>query len=302
MAKWVNCKECGHEFSSALSKCPECGKRRINFKTAISAVIGTLFCTVIVVGLVISFSDKGSDNFEDNFSTVSSQKEDSKKDKKPLNSEKTELESNVSVESNQESSSKEEKLIENQEESKIESENEEVSEQKEENYPIGTIIKNDLVYTTVPKYYLEYLYNAFGIELAGMSFEEFAYELDDTDKAYGFSRVIKNTNGNATTVLSWSKLTEMKVKMLTEALKYIKDTENQKYITKIGKTEALDKFEIILNTEELTSEQEAEIMIFGLYFLEYQYYTKDSGNDCEIVLVYPDSNKKTLNFPEIIKQ
>ena len=302
MARWINCKECGHEFSSSLSKCPECGKRRLNLKTSISAIIGILFCAAIAVGLVISFSDTGSDDSSGKISTVeSSQKETEEKDEKTLNSQKEETEPKESATSKTESK-KENNGEKPTAEPENEDEKEEITEQKAENYPIGTIIKNDLVYTTVPKYYLEYVYNTFGLSLAGMEFEEFAYELDDDDKAYGFSRVIKNTNGNATTVLSWSKLTEMKVKMLTEALKYIKDTENQKFITKIGKTEALDKFEIILNTEELTLEQEMQIMMFGTYFLEYQYYTKDSGNKCEIVLVFPDSSKQTINFPDIIKQ
>lgn len=302
MAKWVKCKSCGHEFSSSLSKCPECSKSRMNFKTAIGWIFGILFCAVIAVGLFLGFSDKGGETPDKKTETVSSESESKKKED---NSSKTETD-----ESKKEEESASEKEFESEKtETKAEpsdkeqdtpSSNEIVS-QEEKNYPIGTIIKNDLVYTTVPKYYLEYVYNAFGLKLTGIEFEKFAYDLDDDDKAFGISEIIKNPNGSATAVLSWSKLNDMKVKMLTESLKYIKDTENRKYITKIVHTEKLDKFKIILNTEELTAEQETEIMLFGVYFLEYQYYSKGSDNKCEIVLVYPDSSKQTLNFPEIIK-
>ena len=51
MAKWVKCKSCGHEFSSSLSKCPECSKSRMNFKTVIGWIIAVTGLAFMAIGI-----------------------------------------------------------------------------------------------------------------------------------------------------------------------------------------------------------------------------------------------------------
>ena len=248
MAKWINCKECGHEFSSSLSHCPECGKRRLTAKTALGGIFGTAFAVLVVIGMIMGFSDNGKTD------TVSKEG------------------SNITSEEKDESAS----------------------------YPLGTVVKNGKAYSTVPKYFLEYLFDVFDVE-GEMSFNEFAYSLKDEDKDYGYTDVIKNKDGSATLVLPESKLSDMAAKRLTTSKQYIKETENQEFIKKIEYSEKLDKFEITLNTEELNDEQKANLVIFGIYFLEYQYCMEDGANKCEITVVYPDGISETLYFPNVIE-
>ncbi len=310
MAKWINCKQCGHEFSSAISRCPECGKWRLTAKTAFGSLLGTAFLSFVAVGMILGFTDDGNGNIATASGTNSNI---TSSDKTESNDEASAFESHSqssSVDSSEESSSgkpestpassKISKPVSSADSSSSIPTTSTQSTPAVVSYPVGTIIKNNLVYTTVPKFYLSYVYTAFSVNTK-MSFDEFAYSLKDEDKAYGYTEVIRNSNGDATLVLPWSKLNDVTVKKLTESVKYIHDFENQKFIKKIGHTEKFDKFEIILDTEELTDEQKASFIVFGVYFLEYQYTTRDGSDKCDIVLVYPDSSKETLSFPSIIK-
>ncbi len=303
MEKWITCKECGHEFSASMSRCPECGKWRLTTKTAIGSLLGVAFLAVVIFGIVAGFSGNSDQNIKttsgENSSITSSDSSESNESfasSLQTNQETNSAESIISDTEVTDNSSKQNKPLTESSSSDNSSEN----DTSAISYPVGTTIKNNLVYTTVPKFYLDYLYTSFGID-AEMSFDKFAYSLKAEDKEYGYTECIRNTNGNATLVLPWSKLNDMTVKRLTKAVKYIHDTENQKFIKKIGYTEKMDKFEIILNTDKLTDEQQASFVMFGLYFLEYQYSTRDGSNKCEVVVIYPDSSKKTLVFPDIIK-
>ena len=57
MGKWISCKQCGHEFHSSLSRCPECGKAVITFKKIIT-IAGTVFVLgIVTVGVILGFND-----------------------------------------------------------------------------------------------------------------------------------------------------------------------------------------------------------------------------------------------------
>ncbi len=308
MAKWIKCRECGHEFSSTISRCPNCYKWRLTSKALWSSIVGGMFCAVIIVGMVLGFSDKGV------IPTANKQANSSE----PTYAEKAQVSSEQGLVSEYKEESSKETLTNFSRKESSTVKNSDVSENKtsvvsgtekpknetEVKYPIGTTIKNGFVYTTVPKFYLDYLYKNYIGD--AMSFDEFAYTLLDEDKEYGYERAFKNDDGSATKVLPFNKLQESGSKRLVAAREFINDTQSSRFIEKIeypaGNIE-FNEFDITLNVTntEITADEKMKIDLFGLYFLEYQYFRLNSSNKCTLNITYSDDKTETVNYPDVIK-
>lgn len=60
MAKWINCKSCGHRYYSDIERCPECGRRSpANPKQLAIAGVITAVCTFSLVGVILGMQDHG---------------------------------------------------------------------------------------------------------------------------------------------------------------------------------------------------------------------------------------------------
>ncbi len=315
MEKWIKCKECGHEFSNKLSKCPECGKSHLTVKGLASLL--SIFAIVIisVIGLVLGFSEKGG-----NIPTASqthSQKEEvseKKENKKEENSSydesssKSEQQDTVSSTISSGSSSK----TESSSESKIPSKNPSSSNQssssvgtnvvEQKNYETGVTIDKNYYYVTIPKYYLEYMYLIAKQADGAPDFEDFAYSLTTDRIVKNVSKVIKNPNGAATYVYTYEKYLEQNQNWLPTLIRISDVIEIYKCVDEVKYSKYFDTYDIKLTVDDLDKEEQASILVTGLSALEYQYFRRDSQNEVTINLTYKNGTKETIKVDEIIQQ
>lgn len=304
MEKWINCKDCGHEFSSKLSKCPECGKAHITLKSLATSLCIIALVLASGIGIILGVMDKETKVpviNEDGSSAVISSEEKQNTEQESKDEETSSKDKNSSVSYSKTQQVSEPKKDTSSVKDTADSKQELVV--KERNYPVGTRLEEDCYYTTVPKYYLDYLYKLYFMENKEMSFDEFAYTLSDEDKKSGYTGVIRNPNGAATMVLPYDKKSSVQVEQFTGLLEYIAETKRLDYINSLEHNKDFDSYDIVINcnSDELTIVQSAEIILFGLYGLEYQYHKINGSNECTINLEYADGTKDTLKMSEVIK-
>ncbi len=304
MEKWISCKNCGHEFSSKLSKCPECGKAHITVKSLISSLCIVILVLASGVGIVLGVMDKGTQvpvMNEDGSSSVISSEEKQNTEQESKDEQTSSKDKNSSVSSSKTQQVSEPKKDTSSVKDTTDSKQELVV--KERNYPIGTRLEGDCYYTTAPKYFLDYVYKLYFRENKEMSFDEFAYTLSSEDKKSGYSRVIRNPNGAATLVLPYAKKSSVTAEWFTGILEYMAEMKRLDYIDSVDHNKDFDSYDIVINcnSDEMTVVQSAEIIQFGLYGLEYQYYKINGSNECIINLEYADGTKDTLKMSEVIK-
>ncbi len=214
MSKWIKCKKCGHEFSSALSHCPECSKRHLNAKVYMLSIMGLALCSVVLLGIFMGFFDKSKENDINNNAAA---------EKEPISTEES-ASQNASGENSPEQNGTSNEPSSSQGDGELNaptsSEAAINNSHTETHYPIGTVVVDNCVYTTVPKFYLDYIYQNFGLS-SSVTFEKFAYELSDEDRESGYTEIIRNDDGSATKVLPYSKITPVTADRLTNAFSYI---------------------------------------------------------------------------------
>ena len=312
MEKWIKCKECGHEFSNKLSKCPECGKGHLTIKGLVSLLSIFVIVIVSVIGLALGFSEKGKD-IPTSSQTQSKAEETEKKEnkKEETTSSKSEWTNAVSNAVSSESS----KVTDTSSSSATSSEsssNKEVSSQsssstntvvnQEKNYEIGLTLGSDARYVTIPKYYLEFMYLMAKQTDASIEFDDYAYSLNADRTAKGVSRVIKNPNGAATYVYSNEKHIYQSQVWIDALLLASNDLKNAKYVEKLEYKQYFNSYDITLSVEELTDKQQSEIFLTGLVALEYQYFRRDSDNSVVMNFTYSNGETETIYIEEIIQQ
>lgn len=305
--KWINCKNCGHEFSSKLSKCPECGRIHLTVKALITSICIIALVVASGIGIVLGVMDK--ENFaptiqEDNSLTETTSNEentgekDNKKEGVSSHSTSSSKNENSSV-----SSSKTQQVSEPKKDTssiKDTTISDEELVVKERNYPVGTRLEGDCYYTTIPKCFLDFVYN---LSNEQGDFDEFAYTLSSEDKKAGFQKIYRNPNGAATFVLPYNKKSSVTVEWLTGMLEYIAEIKRLDYIVSVEHNKDFDEFDIVINCndDEITAEQESQILLFGLYGIEYQYHKINGANECIINLEYANGVKENLKMSEIIQ-
>ena len=87
MAKWINCKKCGHEYHSSLNCCPECSTPTPSFKKIIAIFTCILFCAIVVVGIVLGFKDNKIKPVPQNSEVTSTVADSSEVESKKVSSE-----------------------------------------------------------------------------------------------------------------------------------------------------------------------------------------------------------------------
>lgn len=317
MEKWINCKNCGHEFSSKLSKCPECGKMHLTVRATVSALCVIVLVLISGVGIVLGFTEdrnaiptsQGTDNAKE----LSSDKENSSKSEEKeaassQSSSSSKKENGSSSVASKTTSSKT-KATSSKEttssqtatssESDVSSETV-VAEQK--NYNTGLTIGNGVRYVTVPKYYLDYMYLIAKQGDTDLSFDDFAYSLNTDRKVKGVSRVIKNPNGAATYTYSFEKYTTAVQDMILALIKVSTSLEKYDYVESVDYNQHFDNYDIKLTVEDLENEEQAQILSIGLAALEYQYFRRDSRNEVTINLTFKNGKTETVNIDETIQQ
>ena len=59
MSKWINCKNCNHEYSNELARCPSCGKLTpLSFPKVCGTVLVIAIIIIAIVGIVLGFTEK----------------------------------------------------------------------------------------------------------------------------------------------------------------------------------------------------------------------------------------------------
>lgn len=314
MEKWIKCKECGHEFSNKLSKCPECGKAHLTVKGLVSLLSILVIVIISVIGLVLGFSEKGG-NIPTASQTLSqkeeaSEKNDNKKeDNSSSKSEWTNAVSNsvssesskVTDSSSQSATSSESSSSKTQSSSQSSSSKDTVVMQ-EKNYETGVTIDKNYYYVTIPKYYLEYMYFIAKQADGAPNFEDFAYSLTTDRIVKNVSKVIKNPNGAATYVYTYEKYLEQNQNWLPTLIRISDVLEIYKCIDEVKYSKYFDTYDIKLTVDDLDKEEQASILVTGLSALEYQYFRRDSQNEVTINLTYKNGTKETIKVDEIIQQ
>ena len=316
MEKWIKCKECGHEFSNKLSKCPECGKSHLTVKGLASLISILAIVIISVIGLVLGFSEKDGNiptasQTQSQKEEVSEKKEDKKEDNSSYDesSSKSEQQDTVSdvilsnpskdntSSSKTPSSSASESASSNQS-SSLSGTN--VVEQK--NYETGVTIDKNYYYVTIPKYYLEYMYLIAKQADGAPNFEDFAYSLTTDRIVKNVSKVIKNPNGAATCVYTYEKYLEQNQNWLPTLIRISDVLEIYKCIDEVKYSKYFDTYDIKLTVDDLDKEEQASILGTGLSALEYQYFRRDSEYEVTINLTYKNGTKETIKVDEIIQQ
>lgn len=306
--KWINCKKCGHRYSSQLSRCPECSAVTVNFKLISSIILSVAVFGIAVFGIVLGFTDNDANKIE-----VSS------KDSTQISKDETISKTDSAVQkenSREESSSKLNSngvLSDNQSSSaKTESENlstntasmDSISEKPQVSYQykIGTEMFGDMYYITMPEYFLRYLYKLSGLENEGKAFEDFAYTLTNEDKQAGFREIYKNSDGSSTKAISINKYNAYITEYTKNILEYIFILEKSDYITDINHKN-LQNISITLskNKESVTVTEYAEIILLGCMGAEKQLSTVNTSGECNIKLIFSNGDTENLSFPESLK-
>ncbi len=182
MARWIECKKCGHKYQNNISRCPKCyTKTPITPKKIILIVLSVVFALLVALGFVLAFIDqpnettptptssvetpssssenKATDNFSSDLSSTSS-KPSEKDESEPSQPKTTNTSTPKTV--------KDEKIIDS------------------DGFVTGS--KNQKVEVKVPKWLL-------------LSLEpNYDYKITATDKEYGVVKVNKNSDGSATFV------------------------------------------------------------------------------------------------------
>lgn len=315
MERWIKCKNCGHEFSNKLSKCPECGKAHLTVKGLISAISIFAIIVVSVIGLVLGFSEKGSA-----IPTSSqTQSKDENMDNKTQNSNKEDAESKNSLTSDWKGavsdiiSSQESKIdtTSSKEQSTSSSQSSFTSKEnssdqsvivEEKNYDTGLTIGIGVRYVTIPKYYLDYMYLIAKQVDSNLSFDDFAYTLTSEHEQLGVSKLIKNSNGAVTLYFSNEKYKSATQDMIIALNKISSTLEKFDFVEEVDVNQDFDSYDIKLNVDDLGNEQQVYILTVGLSSLEYQYYRHDSKNEVTINLTFKGGNTETLKVGETIQQ
>lgn len=312
MEKWIKCKECGHEFSNKLSKCPECGKGHLTVKGLVSFLSIFVIVAVSAIGLGLGFSEKGKDIPTSSKPQSQTQETEKKTKKEETTSSKSEWTNAVSNSVSSESSKVTDSSSQNAASSESSSSGEQVSSQsssskdtvvtQEKNYEIGLTLGSDARYVTIPKYYLEFMYLMAKQTDASIEFDDYAYSLNADRTAKGVSRVIKNPNGAATYVYSNEKHIYQSQVWIDALLLASNDLKNAKYVEKLEYKQYFNSYDIALSVEELTDKQQSEIFLTGLVALEYQYFRRDSDNSVVMNFTYSNGETETIYIEEIIQQ
>ena len=311
MEKWIKCKECGHEFSNKLSKCPECGKSHLTVKGLASLISILAIVIISVIGIALGFSEKGKDIPTSSKPQSQTQETEKKTKKEETTSSKSEwtnaVSNSVSSESSKVTDSSSQSAASSESSSKTQASSQSSSSKdtvvtQEKNYEIGLTLGSDARYVTIPKYYLEFMYLMAKQTDASIEFDNFAYSMNSDRTAKGVSRVIKNPNGAATYVYSIEKHIYQGQEWINSLLLASNDLKNAKYVEKLVHKQYFNSYDIVLSVEELTDKQQSEIFLTGLVALEYQYFRRDSENSVVMNFTYSNGETETIYIEEIIQQ
>lgn len=310
MSRWIHCRKCNYEYSSQLSRCPQCSCVTINFKLVSSLVAFVVVLTVAVIGFVMglndntpnnkieavsensSVTDKASDKKSpSNSKNKDKGKSEDKKQKSTIDNVLKDLEEKVEVTSSEE-----------KKESKEETVNTDTHSTPVYKYKIGTEMLGDIYYITLPEYYLRYVYELSNLQDSGISFESYAYELDDEAKEAGFISVCKNSDGSATRAITSGKYRVYLTDFTVGIVEYKAELKRQDYIDNIVDSDNLSSIKITLKkrADEITVAEYLQIILLGCLGGERQLSSVNSSNSCNVQLVYSDGSTENLAFPECL--
>lgn len=307
MEKWIKCRKCEHEYSSKLSRCPNCSCVTVNFNLIISVIVCLMVAVAAVIAVVSAFGDKSAIKTAE--SDISSVIESSSavtalvsEDQESSYSSKFSASSNKNGTTSSSKASQKASSVStvSSYEEKLQSQ---VSSSASSNkYKIGTELFGDNYYITVPLNFLRAVYDNFGLESEGIKFDEFAYSLSDEDKAAGFTLAIKNADGSATKMISYNKYGKFITDYAVETMKFVIETKRLDFIDDIDHSNDFDAFGVVVNKnkKDLTPSEYAQILMLGIVGTEKQYYSVNSNNTCTIEIVYSDKEKEILKFPEAL--
>lgn len=304
MGKWINCKKCGHQYHSSLSKCPECGCSSITFKKILSFVGLAVSLAVVTVGIAFGFLDKGTQkepvfdqsssvSFTDE-SDIESKLQDTSKNevvKQPTTSENS---SDESVSSKEETVSKGESGEQSKPAQNISTNELPIKP------TVGTVLKDGKAYVTVPEYYLRAMHKV--LSVAGeIDFEEFAYSMTEEEKQNGGLYIVKNADGSATSVLTEAYYVKLFAESLKQSNQVVKQLEEYDFVERTSHSNNFEGVMLVLSVNALSEQEKQLINAAGITFLYSQYFNPKSDNSCVIELAYADKTEERLEFPESLQ-
>ncbi len=309
--RWINCKKCGHKYSSQLGRCPECSAVTINFKLISSIVLSVSVLGIVILGIVLGLTDNGTNKIDvssKDSSQVSKAETTSKTDsviQKENSSEESSSKFDINSILNDIQSSSSNNSSQKENNSSVYNASKESNSEKTQasyKYKIGTEMLGDMYYITMPEYFLRYLYKLSGLENSGKAFEDFAYTLTDEDKQAGFTKIYKNSDGSATKAITINKYNAYITDYTKNILEYIFKLKKSDFITDINHNN-LQNISINLskNKESVTVNEYAEIILLGCLGAEKQLSTVNTSGECNINLTFSNGETEILRFPESLK-
>ena len=306
MSKWINCRKCGHEYSSQLSHCPQCSCFTVNLKFISTIAVCIAVVGIAVAGFAIGLRDKSGEDLISNEQTSSNTSENKQTSFSDSKTEGTQSGSKTEVDVDAQISSVGSITVSSSviaETSSTETSSKETQSVSPVTHTpkVGTELWGDLYYITLPEYYLRSVYSLFGLEATGISFDEYAYQLDEEAKTKGFSTAKKNADGSSTRTIGNNKYHAYLTEFTSSVLKLTFEIKRLDFIESIKSSNNFNSFEIKLNKEEITQSEYAQILILGCTAIEKQFSTVNSNNSCTINLTFSNGKTETIKFPDILK-
>lgn len=291
MGKWIKCKRCSHEYDSSIKRCPECyEKAPIDIKTVVGVVAAAVVALVVIIGLVLGFTDKEDGGKESSGTPTSS----------------TASVSSVNA-SSTESSSSEEKVSSS---SKKDTAAETSSEKNGGNTSTVTYRKptdsdgnikvgdDGIVHITIPEWLLLLVE------------PDFDYTLTDKEKnELNFLGVTKNSDGSATYDIGYNDSFKNHLMLATNTHGMISGLEKLDSVTEVEFTyydiKTVKIFTTHTSAEDISGDTQltAGVLNAGLYTTVYQYYHLDY-NVGSVFEIYGSDNTllATSTYPDVLRK
>ena len=302
MAKWINCRKCGHYYHSSLSRCPECSAYTVTVGNVLLIASLSVVAIAVVIGVILGFNDKGALKVDNNPSQTDSKgqtESTDSTDKVPNSSNgKTQSSNESKIEPIQSNPTQNE--TEKEEETDKESSVTESVEDKKPQVKIGAVRSGEMYYITRPLYYLEYVYSITGKEVP---FEEYAYGLTEEDKKLGFKKVTKNSDGSATAEISAKDFNEFLPDLLKSCIDVKYQLRNSPDVESIESQNNEEIFNVKMRVSdtELSLNDATNLTALGLIYLDLQYHQVGRVNEVTINVIFENGVTKTIKFPDAIK-
>lgn len=301
MEKWIVCKNCGHNYSKKLGRCPECGHMTpIGMKQILAIALSLAAVTAAVTGFALGLRDRGG--IDAVSGTVSAHSSDGETTPDNLKESPSLPESSATP-----SGSKNSVSIEDKNSSASSVAVSSVKEEIKNTVQADSSIKNASAQTEVKEDSVKVTLSAELVSLINqVDGENSLTEITEADREYGITEVTENPDGSVTAVFTQNGYKRYKADLYKQTVIALKGYENKPdkpFIKTINyNRENLSNIGIITDTQFLNSEtdsEELETAVGEICLLAYVYraFIGESNPSVKAEIILGNSSV-SITFPK----